>query len=171
MGRLLTREWFINFCKVRIKVRDYGLGQANAPADYRQRHYGGGMPSTCRRIQLCFSEFIPSSTTLFHVQMCLTYGRSFECQHTSICLSPRDRVKAKFHSASWFEADSNLSATSFEPASAMEFGFQAAVHRRQLCGVWDTPHWGYITWVSIRIRKSPNIKHWPGCLTNVIGEY
>ena len=24
MGRLLTREWFINFWKVRIKVRGYG---------------------------------------------------------------------------------------------------------------------------------------------------
>jgi len=35
--------------------------------------------------------------------------------------------KAKFHYVSWFEAGrrpaSNLSATSFEPASVMEFGF------------------------------------------------
>jgi len=37
------------------------------------------------------------------------------------------RLKAKFHYAIWFEAGrqpgSNLSATSFEPDSVMEFGF------------------------------------------------
>jgi len=50
-----------------------------------------------------------------------------------------DRFEAKFHYVSWFEAGSklvadrfeadrrpvsNLSATSFEPASVMEFGFK-----------------------------------------------
>jgi len=33
------------------------------------------------------------------------------------------RLKAKFHYASWFKA-SNLSATSFELDSIMEFGFE-----------------------------------------------
>jgi len=52
---------------------------------------------------------------------------------------PQSLVKTKFHYASWFEAGSklvadrfeachrpasNLSATSFEPASVIEFGFE-----------------------------------------------
>jgi len=41
-------------------------------------------------------------------------------------------VKAKFHYAIWFEGISKLvrrwSATSFEPASVMEFGSKSALH-------------------------------------------
>ena len=55
-----------------------------------------------------------------------------------------DRFEAKFHYAIWFEAGSklvadrfeagrrpasNLSATSFEPASVMEFGFYPSLPR------------------------------------------
>jgi len=36
-------------------------------------------------------------------------------------------VKAKFHYASWFGADSELVRSWFEPDSVMEFGFNGTV--------------------------------------------
>jgi len=51
-------------------------------------------------------------------------------------LSDVGSVKAKFHYASWFEADSKLVGdqllTSFEPASVMEFGFNETKTRNPL---------------------------------------
>jgi len=67
--------------------------------------------------------------------------RNFAKQHYVECGANRLRrqlseltpctIKAKFHYASWFETGRrqvrSLSATSFEPASVMEFGFKHAV--------------------------------------------